>query len=52
MFYLNEKGEYDTWGIYCALAVASILNILDDKIKSSVGDYISSLQTYEGGIGP
>jgi protein farnesyltransferase subunit beta len=32
--------------------VASILNILDGKLKYSVGDYISSLQTYEGGIGP
>ena len=45
-----ENGEIDMRGVYCALVVADILNILDDSIKESISDFIVSCQTYEGGI--
>jgi len=47
---IHEDGESDMRGIYCAFAVAKILNILDDKLTHKTGDYIAKCQTYEGGI--
>jgi protein farnesyltransferase subunit beta len=41
----------DMRGIYCALVVADILNLLPDpEITSGMADMIASCQTYEGGI--
>ena len=37
-------------GVYCAMVIADILNLLDDEFTRGVGDFISSCQTYEGGI--
>lgn len=39
-------------GVYCALVVADILNILEDNsnLTRGMGDFIARCQTYEGGI--
>jgi protein farnesyltransferase subunit beta len=49
-FRMHQDGEIDVRGTYCAIAVASILQILDDSLTVGVGGYIKQCQTYEGGI--
>ncbi|XP_075492895.1 protein farnesyltransferase subunit beta-like isoform X1 [Primulina tabacum] len=49
-FRMHDGGEIDVRACYTAISVASVLNILDDRLIENVGDYISSCQTYEGGI--
>lgn len=46
-----EVGENDTRGVYCALSVASMLNIMTPELCEGVLDYIIRCQTYEGGFG-
>jgi len=50
-FFMHEKGECDMRAAYIAMLVADILNIMTDELKDGVGDYIASLQSYEGGLG-
>ncbi|MCP9264563.1 Farnesyltransferase, CAAX box, beta [Dirofilaria immitis] len=50
-FALHIGGEADMRGSYCALAVASITNILDDQLRKDADSWIISCQTYEGGFG-
>ncbi|KAK4417763.1 protein farnesyltransferase subunit beta [Sesamum alatum] len=49
-FRMHGGGEVDVRACYTAISVASVLNILDDRLIQNVGDYIVSCQTYEGGI--
>ncbi|KAL8494577.1 hypothetical protein ACS0TY_025413 [Phlomoides rotata] len=49
-FRMHDCGEVDVRACYTALSVASVLNILDDRLIQNVGDYIVSCQSYEGGI--
>lgn len=49
-FLVHHKGECDMRAAYIAMVIADILNIMTDELKDGVGDYIASLQTYEGGI--
>jgi protein farnesyltransferase subunit beta len=49
-FRMHDGGEIDVRACYTAISVASILNILDDELIKNVGHYVSSCQTYEGGI--
>ncbi|XVE67941.1 hypothetical protein DITRI_Ditri09bG0028100 [Diplodiscus trichospermus] len=49
-FRMHDAGEIDVRACYTAISVASLLNILDDDLVQNVGNYISSCQTYEGGI--
>lgn len=44
-------GENDTRGIYCALSVASMLNMLTPELCENVVDYLVRCQTFEGGFG-
>ncbi|CAL9736832.1 protein farnesyltransferase subunit beta [Monosporozyma servazzii] len=46
-----EVGENDTRGVYCALSVASMLNIMTPELCEGVLDYLIKCQTYEGGFG-
>lgn len=46
-----EVGENDTRGIYCALSIASMLNILTPELCDGVLEYLIDCQTYEGGFG-
>lgn len=50
-FTVHHDGETDLRGSYCAMAVASMCNILDDELASGVGEYVSKCQTFEGGFG-
>uniref|UniRef100_A0A8R1Y1I7 Protein farnesyltransferase subunit beta n=1 Tax=Onchocerca volvulus TaxID=6282 RepID=A0A8R1Y1I7_ONCVO len=50
-FALHIGGEADIRGSYCALAVASITNILDDQLRKDADSWVISCQTYEGGFG-
>lgn len=50
-FAMHRGGETDTRATYCAMAIASLLNIMTDELIDNVGDYISSCQTHEGGFG-
>ena len=50
-FLMHDKGECDMRGAYIAMIVADLLNIMTDELKDGVGDYIASLQSYEGGLG-
>jgi protein farnesyltransferase subunit beta len=52
---IHVNGEMDMRGVYCALVCADILNLLDGSEKANeftrgMGDFISTCQTYEGGI--
>ena len=49
-FYMHQDGEIDIRGTYCAIAVSSMVRILDDSIATGVAEYVASCQTYEGGI--
>ena len=49
-FRMHENGETDIRGTYCAIAVASLLQILDEDLTSGVAEYVQRCQTYEGGI--
>jgi len=50
-FLVHDKGECDMRGAYTAMIIADVLNIMTDELKDGVGDYIASLQSYEGGLG-
>lgn len=49
-FSVNFGGEIDIRGVYCGLACAAILNILDKKLCSKTLIWLSNCQTYEGGF--
>lgn len=38
-------------GAYTAVAVASLCNVLDERLKTGTAEWIQRCQTYEGGIG-
>lgn len=50
-FAVHADGEVDTRGTYCAIAIASMLNIMTPQLAEGVAEYVASCQTYEGGIG-
>lgn len=39
-FAVHTGGEVDIRGSYCALAIASILNILDEELKENVESWV------------
>ena len=47
---MHENGETDIRGTYCAIATASILQLLDESLTDGVAEYVKRCQTYEGGI--
>lgn len=50
-FCMHYDGEVDIRSVYCALSVASITNILSEKLCESTAQWIMGCQTYEGGFG-
>ncbi|KAI3633902.1 hypothetical protein MIR68_008067 [Amoeboaphelidium protococcarum] len=50
-FVMHRGGEVDIRGSYCAIAVASLLNIMDEQLCRNVAEFVAQCQTYEGGIG-
>lgn len=50
-FALYEDGPEDIMSVYCALSIASLLNILTPTLLERVDSYVLSCQSYEGGLG-
>ncbi|KAI0350797.1 terpenoid cyclases/Protein prenyltransferase [Trametes cingulata] len=50
-FLVSHHGEVDVRGIYCLLAVATLLNLLTPELLACVPDFLATCQTYEGGFG-
>jgi protein farnesyltransferase subunit beta len=50
-FMMHDQGESDTRSCYCAMVVASYLNILTPDLIEGTGEWLATCQTYEGGIG-
>jgi len=52
LFSFPTNFELEFWkrGTYCALVVASLLNILTPELMKGTPEYIARCQTYEGGI--
>ncbi|KZT64521.1 terpenoid cyclases/Protein prenyltransferase [Daedalea quercina L-15889] len=50
-FLVCHHGEVDVRGLYCLLAVATLLNLLTQELLEGVPEFIASCQTYEGGFG-
>ena len=48
---MHEQGEVDVRASYCALAIASVCNLLTDELKENCAEFICKCQTYEGGFG-
>ncbi|KAK4056940.1 CAAX farnesyltransferase (FTase) subunit beta [Microbotryomycetes sp. JL221] len=49
-FIMHQGGEVDVRGCYCALVIASLLNILTPELAHNTSQFIASCQTYEGGL--
>eukprot|EP01100_Stratorugosa_tubuloviscum_P011501 TRINITY_DN5131_c0_g4_i1.p1 TRINITY_DN5131_c0_g4~~TRINITY_DN5131_c0_g4_i1.p1 ORF type:complete len:269 (-),score=117.27 TRINITY_DN5131_c0_g4_i1:191-997(-) len=50
-FHMQEDGELDVRSTYCALSIASLLNLITPELIENTAEYIVSCQTYEGGMG-
>ncbi|KAF7797279.1 hypothetical protein EIP86_008474 [Pleurotus ostreatoroseus] len=50
-FLVSHDAEVDVRGIYCLLAVATMLNIMTPELVAGLPEFIISCQTYEGGFG-
>lgn len=49
VLYINDLYSFFR-GTYCALAVATLLNILTPTLAAGIPEFIQSCQTYEGGF--
>ncbi|ORY42982.1 Farnesyltransferase subunit beta [Leucosporidium creatinivorum] len=49
-FIMHKGGEVDVRGCYCALTIATLLNILTPQLAANTSTFIASCQTYEGGL--
>uniref|UniRef100_A0A7E4VXI3 Protein farnesyltransferase subunit beta n=1 Tax=Panagrellus redivivus TaxID=6233 RepID=A0A7E4VXI3_PANRE len=49
-FIMHEGGEADIRGVYCAVAVAEMTGITDEKLFEGTAAWVVSCQTYEGGF--
>ncbi|KAJ1722425.1 CAAX farnesyltransferase (FTase) subunit beta [Coemansia erecta] len=51
-FSMHKDGEVDVRGVYCAMVIASLLNIMTPDLVRGAAEFIGRCQTCEGGIGP
>jgi len=49
-FSVHEDGECDVRGAYCAMAVASMCDLVTPELCKNTADWVASCQNYEGGI--
>ncbi|CDJ68266.1 protein farnesyltranstransferase beta subunit, putative [Eimeria necatrix] len=49
-FKLHRDGEVDMRGAYCAIATASIFQVLTKDLTRGLAEYVKSCQGYDGGI--
>jgi protein farnesyltransferase subunit beta len=50
-FAVHHDGECDARAMYCALAVASITNMLTPQLKSGCVEWLRRAQGFDGGVG-
>lgn len=50
-FSMQKDGEIDIRGVYCAVAVAKLTNILTPELFKNTDEWIAKCQTWEGGFG-
>lgn len=50
-FRMHDGGEVDVRASYIAMVCATLCNILTDKLKENVANFVASCQSYEGGFG-
>ncbi|EFA78629.1 alpha-glucosidase [Heterostelium album PN500] len=50
-FRTQADGEDDSRSTYCAVVIASLLDIATPRLMSGVAEYLAACQTYEGGFG-
>ncbi|XP_003705898.1 farnesyl transferase beta subunit [Megachile rotundata] len=50
-FSMHTDGEADLRGVYCALAVAKLINVYTPEIFEGTENWIAKCQTWEGGFG-
>ncbi|KAI1314423.1 hypothetical protein EDD11_002167 [Mortierella claussenii] len=50
-FKMMVGGEIDVRASYCALSVATLLNLRTPELEANAADFIARCQTYEGGLG-
>ena len=48
-FSVHEDGECDVRGAYCAMAVASMCDLVTPELCKNTADWVASCQNYEGG---
>lgn len=48
---MHQDGEVDIRGTYCALSVATLLNIRTPELLHGVPQFLARCQTFEGGMG-
>ncbi|KAL7288080.1 hypothetical protein TKK_0017869 [Trichogramma kaykai] len=49
-FHMHVNGEMDIRGVYCALAVAKLLNIYTPELFKNTEKWVAKCQTWEGGF--
>ncbi|GAA5901755.1 hypothetical protein JCM8208_003577 [Rhodotorula glutinis] len=49
-FIMHDGGEVDVRGCYCALTIATLLNLVTPSLARDTARFIASCQTYEGGL--
>lgn len=47
---MHEGGECDVRAVYCAMSIASLLGILDQRLAENVHVFIKNCQQFEGGF--
>lgn len=50
-FRTMDGGEIDVRGSYCAMAVATLTNIVTPELVEGAAEFVIRCQTYEGGMG-
>lgn len=48
---MHKDGEIDIRGVYCAVAVAQLTNILTPELFKNTPEWLAKCQTWEGGFG-
>ncbi|KAI1287636.1 Protein farnesyltransferase subunit beta [Halotydeus destructor] len=49
-FTMHRGGEIDVRGVYCAISVATITGLTDNRLYDKTADWVLTCQTYEGGF--
>mgnify|MGYP001149502842 CR=1 FL=1 len=49
-FRMHQNGESDTRSTYCALVIASLLNMDDARLTANCREWLNTCQTFEGGF--